>query len=333
MYCNASKDSCNTFEARCNSTKDACIMQRIYIRRHFLYLRLKSVKELVNYNTRKTMKQKQKLKRWSGVLIALGVLGSSFTSCSSIKKGNDLPVVGKSVALFDYFNYKGEDDVYISNPLPGDDYFYNPILPGWYSDPSICTNGEGDYFLAVSTFTYYPGVPLFHSKDLVNWKQVGHILNRPSQLVNMEGQHVSGGIFAPAISYNPHNKTYYMVTTNVGVGNFFVKTQDPFGEWSDPIMLPEVTGIDPSFFFDEDGKAYLVNNDDAPDNKPEYSGHRTIRVQEFDVNADKTVGPRKILVNKGARPEDKPIWIEGPHLYKINGNYFLMSAEDRKSVV
>lgn len=132
----------------------------------------------------------------------------------------------------------------------------------------------------------------------MNWKQVGHILNRPSQLVNMEGQHVSGGIFAPAISYNPHNKTYYMVTTNVGVGNFFVKTQDPFGEWSDPIMLPEVTGIDPSFFFDEDGKAYLVNNDDAPDNKPEYSGHRTIRVQEFDVNADKTVGPRKILVNK-----------------------------------
>ena len=118
MYCNANKDSCNTFEARCNSTKDACIMQRIYIRRHFLYLRLKSVKELVNYNTRKTMKQKQKLKRWSGVLIALGVLGSSFTSCSSIKKGNDLPVVGKSVALFDYFNYKGEDDVYISNPIP-----------------------------------------------------------------------------------------------------------------------------------------------------------------------------------------------------------------------
>ena len=71
-----------------------------------------------------------------------------------------MPVVGKSVALFDYFNYKGEDDVYISNPLPGDDYFYNPILPGWYSDPSICTNGEGDYFLAVSTFTYYPGTPL-----------------------------------------------------------------------------------------------------------------------------------------------------------------------------
>ncbi len=118
-----------------------------------------------------------------------------------------------------------------------------------------------------------------------------------------------------------------MVTTNVGAGNFFVKTQDPFGEWSEPVMLPEVGGIDPSFFFDEDGKAYIVNNDEAPDNKPEYSGHRTIRIQEFDVKTDKTIGPRKILVNKGAQPADKPIWIEGPHLYKINGKYFLMSAE------
>lgn len=121
-------------------------------------------------------------------------------------------------------------------------------MPGWYSDPSVCTNGEGDYFLVTSTFTYFPGVPIFHSKDLVNWKQIGHVLNRASQLVNMEGQKVSGGIFAPAISYNSYNKTYYMVTTNVGAGNFFVKTQDPFGEWSEPVMLPEVGGIDPSFF-------------------------------------------------------------------------------------
>ena len=276
---------------------------------------------------RSTMKNKQSLKLRSAVLLSACVLGFYTVSCSSLHKEKGLPVIGKSVALFDHFNYKGEDDFYVSNPLPSEDSFYNPILPGWYSDPSICTNGEGDYFLATSTFSYFPGVPLFHSKDLVNWKQVSNILNRPSQLMNMKGQHVSGGIFAPAIEYNPHNKTYYMITTNVGAGNFFVKTQDPFGDWSDPIMLPEVTGIDPSFFFDDNGKAYIVNNDDAPDNKPEYSGHRTIRVQEFDVRTDKTVGPRKVLINKGARPADKPIWIEGPHLYKINGRYFLMSAE------
>lgn len=273
------------------------------------------------------MKKERILSFCPVVLLSAYLIGTLVTSCNSMKTKNDLPVIEKATALFDYFNYKGQDDFYVSNQLSDDACFYNPILPGWYSDPSICTNGEGDYFLVTSTFTYFPGVPIFHSKDLVNWKQVGHILSRPSQLVNMEGQHVSGGIFAPAISYNPHNKTYYMVTTNVGAGNFFVKTKNPFGEWSDPIMLPEVGGIDPSFFFDEDGKAYIVNNDDAPDNKPEYSGHRTIRIQEFDVTTDKTIGSRKILVNKGVHPEEKPIWIEGPHIYKINGKYFLMDAE------
>ncbi|MDO4163377.1 MAG: glycoside hydrolase family 43 protein [Bacteroides sp.] len=261
------------------------------------------------------------------LLLSATLCTTAMTSCSSAKKNGTLPDIGRSVALFDNFSYKGMDDFYVANPLPDEGSFYNPILPGWYSDPSICTNGEGDYFLVTSTFTYFPGVPIFHSRDLVNWKQVGHVLSRPSQLVNMEGQGVSGGIFAPAISYNPRNHTYYMVTTNVGAGNFFVKTEDPFGEWSDPIMLPDVQGIDPSFFFDEDGRAYIVNNDDAPNNRPEYDGHRTIRIHEFDVNADKTIGPAKILVNKGVHPEDRPIWIEGPHMYKINGKYFLMSAE------
>lgn len=265
----------------------------------------------------------------AGIISLCFCTGSVFTACSS---GHDRLPVAKSAALFDNFTYQGEDEFYQNNPLPDDASFYNPILAGWYSDPAICTNGQGDYFLATSTFTYYPGVPLFHSRDLVNWKQVGHILDRPSQLVNMKGQGVSGGIFAPAISYNPHNQTYYMVTTNVGAGNFFVKTKDPFGSWSDPIMLPEVGGIDPSFFFDEDGKAYIINNDDAPDGKPEYDGHRTIRIQEFDVENDCTKGPRKILVNKGVRPEEKPIWIEGPHMYKIRGKYFLMSAEGGTSL-
>ena len=94
--------------------------------------------------------------------------------------------------------------------------------------------------MVTSTFSYFPGVPIFHSRDLVNWRQIGHVLNRPSQLVKLEGQGISGGIFAPAISYNPKNKTYYMITTNVGAGNFFVKTQNPFGEWSEPIMLPTI---------------------------------------------------------------------------------------------
>jgi alpha-N-arabinofuranosidase len=230
----------------------------------------------------------------------------------------------KSVAYFDDFLYSGADSYYSENPLPDKSHYYNPILPGWYSDPSICSNGK-DYFLVTSTFSYFPGVPIFHSKDLVNWKQIGHVLDRPSQL-KLDGQGVSGGIFAPAIAYNKHNQTYYMITTNVGGGNFFVKTKDPFGEWSDPVWLPDVHGIDPSFFFDDDGKAYIVNND-APEGPPLYDGHRAIRVQEFDTKTEKTFGPRKVLIDGGIHPEEKPIWIEGPHLYKINGVYYLMAAE------
>jgi len=249
-----------------------------------------------------------------------------FNSCDARDLKDDKPGVG----YFEYFNYNGIDDFYKENPLQNESQFYNPILPGWYSDPSICTNGE-EYFMVTSTFCYYPGVPIFHSKDLINWKQIGHVLDRPSQLVNMEGYHISRGIFAPAISYNPHNQTYYMITTNVQAGNFFVKTKDPFGSWSDPIPLPEVGGIDPSFFFDEDGKAYILNND-GMDGKELYDGHRSIRIREFDVQNDQTIGPWKMLVNGGVNLAEKPIWIEGPHMYKINGKYFVMAAEGGTSV-
>ena len=237
------------------------------------------------------------------------------------------PAISPGVAVFESFRYEGRDAIYQAHPLPGKDAVYNPILPGWYSDPSFCTNGEGDYFLVTSTFSYFPGVPLFHSRDLVNWKQVGHVLDRPSQLTGLGRQHTSGGIYAPDIKYNPKNRTYYMITTNVGAGNFLVKTQDPFGPWSEPILLPQVQGIDPSLFFDDDGRAYIVNNDEAPGGKPEYDGHRTIRIVEYDVQDDCTIGERRIIVDKGVDPAAKPVWIEGPHLYKIDGKYFLMCAE------
>ena len=219
------------------------------------------------------MKEKRIFNYFSTLLFSACIAGG-MAACTS-NKSEKLPEVEDHTALFDYFNYSGNDDFYEQNALPDSSSFYNPILPGWYSDPSICRSGD-DYFLVTSTFSYYPGVPIFHSKDLVNWKQIGHVLSRPSQL-KLDGQRITRGIFAPAISYNPHNQTYYMVTTNVGSGNFYVKTQDPFGEWSDPIPLPEVGGIDPSFFFDDDGKAYIVNNDE-PIGVAEYDGHRTIRV-------------------------------------------------------
>ena len=118
------------------------------------------------------------------------------------------PAVSPGVAIFESFRYEGRDAVYRAHPLPTTDAVYNPILPGWYSDPSFCTNGEGDYYLVTSTFSYFPGVPIFHSRDVVNWKQVGHVLDRPSQLTGLDRQHTSGGIFAPDIMYNPATRTY-----------------------------------------------------------------------------------------------------------------------------
>ena len=232
----------------------------------------------------------------------------------------------EGTALFDHYTYEGCDDFYAQNPLPGDDYVYNPILAGWYSDPAICSNGKGDYFIVTSSFVYFPGVPIFHSTDLVNWEQIGNVLDRPSQLPHLDGQRISGGIYAPDIKYNPANETYYMITTDVAGGNFYVKTKDPWGDWSDPYYFPEVQGIDPSIFFDDNGKAYIVNCDGAP-GISEYNGHRSIRCIEVDLATDKCVGDRVVIVNKGSRPEKNPYWIEGPHMYKIDGQYYLMCAE------
>jgi alpha-N-arabinofuranosidase len=201
----------------------------------------------------------------------------------------------------------------------------NPILPGFYPDPSICRVGS-DYYLVNSSFSYFPGVPIFHSTDLVNWKQIGHILDRPSQL-KLNNQGISQGIYAPSIRY--HDGTFYMVTTLIGGegGNFFVTAKNPAGPWSEPTWIREVDGIDPSFFFDENGKAYLVNNGPPPANVSLYNGHRALWLQEFDVKNQQLTGERKVIVNAGTDISKKPIWIEGPHIYQKNGFYYLMAAE------
>lgn len=228
-------------------------------------------------------------------------------------------------ALFKSFSYSGNDAMY-ERSIDDASQFINPVLTGFFPDPSICRKDD-DYFLVTSTFSYYPGVPIFHSRDLVNWTQLGFVLNRPSQL-DLDGIRLSGGVYAPAISYNPHNDTFYMVSTIVdGIGNFYVKTKDPFaGEWSDPILLPKVNGIDPSFLFDKDGKAYVVYNGDCP-GTPQWEGHRAIWAYEFDWENDRVKGARKLLVNGGVNMADKPIWIEGPHIYNVDGKYYLMCAE------
>ena len=228
--------------------------------------------------------------------------------------------------VFTNYVYQGEDQVYENNPLKSDE-FYNPILQGCYPDPSITRKGD-DYYLVTSTFAMFPGVPIFHSKDLVNWTQIGHVLDRKSQL-KVQDTGISAGIYAPSIKYNANNETFYMITTQFAgdINNMVVKTKDPFQGWSEVYKL-KFNGIDPSLFFDDNGKAYVVHND-APDRGKElYNGHRVIKIWEYDVENDQVIaGTDKIIVDGCVDLSRKPIWIEAPHIYKKNGIYYLMCAE------
>lgn len=222
---------------------------------------------------------------------------------------------------FDYLDYRGVDSFCEEADIEKGEY-YNPILAGFYPDPSICRAGQ-DYYLVNSTFEYFPGLPIFHSTDLVNWEQIGNVIHRPGQL-DYKAPNMSAGLYAPAITY--HEGTYYVICTMIeGPGNFLVTATDPAGPWSDPIPL-DFSGIDPSLFFDDDGRVWVVNNDD-PDGEPLYEGHRAVRIQEYDPVAQKMVGSRPVLINGGVDLSKKPIWIEGPHIYKHNGWYYLNCAE------
>lgn len=195
----------------------------------------------------------------------------------------------------------------------------NPILSGFYPDPSICRVGD-DFYMVTSSFSFYPGVPIFHSKDLVNWEQIGHVLERPSQL-KVDHLFMSAGIFAPTIRYN--NGTFYMLTTNMsmGVKSFICTAEDPKGPWSEPFFIEGVGGIDPSLFFDDDGRVYYTST--CPRG---FGGNeeRPIWCSEIDLEKMQLVGEPWDLWAGALKNADSP---EGPHIYKKDGWYYLLIAE------
>lgn len=241
------------------------------------------------------------------------------TASAQVKAAKDAPV-------FKSFTYEGQDIIAPNTQLVDID-LPAPLLQGCFPDPSICRKGN-DYYIVCSSFAMFPGVPIFHSTDLRNWKQIGHVLDRVSQL-DVHDCGISAGVYAPQIIYNKVNDTFYMITTAFagGLGNIVVKTKDPMKGWSDPYKL-NFEGIDPSLFFDEDGKAYVVHND-APDaGTAQYPGHRVIKLWDYDVEKDQVVaGSSRILVSGGVNIAKKPDWIEAPHIYKKDGWYYLMCAE------
>ncbi|WP_300380807.1 glycoside hydrolase family 43 protein [Henriciella sp.] len=257
----------------------------------------------------------------SRVLLSLAAAIAA-TACAGDPASQAEPVKEDiSIARFDWFEYRGDDPAFRDPPGPGG--YLNPVLAGFYPDPSV-TQADDGFYLVTSTFGYFPGIPVMYSRDLVNWQQVGNVIDR-SGMLDFDDLGLSRGVFAPTIEY--HQGTFYVANTCVDCGgNFIVTSEDPAGPWSDPVWLPEVGGIDPSLFFDTDGKVWLMNND-APEGGSTYEGHRAIWIREIDPETFQPVSEPVMIIDGGVRPEDKPIWIEGPHIYKLDGWYYLSAAE------
>lgn len=225
-------------------------------------------------------------------------------------------------ARFTSVRYSGVD----GEPVPADSY-RNPIIAGFYPDPSVIRVGD-DFYLTTSTFGYFPGLPIFHSRDLVNWEQIGNAIDRPDQMPYGPREEISRGLFAATLAH--HQDTFYITNTcfycpGHGIGNFVITAHDPAGPWSDPVWLP-FDGIDPSLFFDIDGTAWMVHNG-MPDGEPRYEGHRAIWLQRFDTATQSMVGERHLLADSGVDPSSNPQHVEGPHLFRRGNWYYLIAAE------
>lgn len=207
------------------------------------------------------------------------------------------------------------------------DLLKNPLLPGFYPDPSVCRKGD-DYYLVTSTFEYFPGIPVFHSRDFVHWHQIGHALTRKSQ-ANLENLNPSRGIFASTIRYWEKTDRFYIVTTLVGNApysenvNFYIWAEHPEGPWSEPVIIKDAPGIDPTLVFDGDTVYYLGNLRPQPEDPS--CKKRNIWIQPLNPETGALEGERTILLEDGAlRGAAAP---EGPHIYHIGDWYYLLIAE------
>lgn len=193
-------------------------------------------------------------------------------------------------------------------PLGARAQYENPVLRGMNPDPSILRVGH-DYYLATSSFEYFPSCPIYHSLDLLHWQRIGYALSRPSQFARLS-PHPS--TYATTLRYQ--DGLFYLITTDVrGGGNFYLTARDPAGPWSDPVKVDQGM-FDPSLFFDDDGTVYYTRRG------PRSS--ENIVQATIDIRTGKLTSPMR-TVSTGMVTDDA----EGPHLYKLNGWYYLIEAE------
>lgn len=199
--------------------------------------------------------------------------------------------------------------------------YKNPVLPGFYPDPSMCRVGD-TFYMVNSTFAYFPGIPVFSGKNPAEWKQIGNVLDRKSQ-IPLEGCEHSQGIYAPTIRF--HEGRYYIITTNIsGGGNFIVTSERPEGPWSDPHFLgEEAQGIDPSLFFEEDGTCWFIGQR-SNSSGSRYFGDCEIWMRKLNTVTFRLEGEEYVVLHGFQK---NAVWPEGPHLYKKDGYYYILHAE------
>ena len=238
---------------------------------------------------------------------------------------------GEKLPNYDRLNNGGYSEVWRA---VGAQAAPKPLLPGFHPDPSVCLGHDGAYYLVTSSFMWRPGLPIYRSENFREWSLVGHVVQDFKSLMTGEetanfsllttnSLHDDDGVWAPTIRYN--DGTYYVVFTFHGKNsrNYLTTAKDPAGPWTTPVHIKEGDGgIDPSIFFDDDGKCYWCQESTA--RKQEWRGHTEIWVQELDLAAGKLVG-RKEYISSGVFPNAKNT--EGPHIYKIQGEYLLIHAE------
>lgn len=203
---------------------------------------------------------------------------------------------------------------------PMSNQLINPIIPGFYPDPSICRVGD-DFYLACSSFELCPGLPIFHSKDLAHWEQICNAMT-PENGFHVEHASMVDGVMAPTLRY--HNGTFYMINANFAdKGNYIVTAKDPAGPWSMPHWLDDVPGIDASIFFDHDGQCYIMGTGNVWDNGTGVK-ERGIWAAPYDIENFRMMGEPVTIFNSALRGASSP---EAPHLYHIGDYYYLMIAE------
>ena len=251
--------------------------------------------------------------------IAIAAAAAILTSgCNSDIK------VSPGQAYFASFTYTGNDPLFDPANL-GNGEIFNPILQGSYSDATICRKGN-DYYMVTSNYAFFPGIPVLHSTDLVNWEQICYAFPTEQHLFNTSLRSEQG-LFPTTIRYDKNDDMFYITGTLVGGGGHFIsKAKNPAGPWTTPEWLYGFGGVHPSLFFDDNGKAYLINQGDPNYDVP-YLDFKAVWCQEFDPKTMSLVGERRILLAGGDNIESRPIWLESPQVYRKGDYYYLLASE------